>query len=405
MANMTNADFWNLIRATYPTFKSITAEATADMFSERGFEMLKTTNPAALNDFFNLSIRVSLDIINISHAKNDFEDAGFGRTFDNPMGGIIQRMAINSVTPISPAYRNLANGAGPDPFVVRKPTVKERMWKQNFDYQSLITIQDEFQMKTIFISQYGMSEFMAGILAGLENGWTKQKYVNVLEALNAGINSTDTPLKSTQKVDTAITNIATATADNLRSFILAVKNTISAMGMGPSSNGFNAMGFDSIQDKDRLRLLVRPGLKNAIATNLTYSAFNPTDLNLDVPVIEVPHFGGLKPYVMTGTGNTTKTYVYPVYDALGAVSGFAASATATTADYDVDEVQYEDPNASVLGLLADKDVVFHAIQNGYSVEPIRNPRGLYLNYWASSPGNTYGYDPLYNLVEFLYAAA
>ena len=81
MANLnaiSNADLWNAIRAKYPQFRSHTSEATLDMFTERGFEQLKTYDTTALNDFFNLSMRVYLQLINVSHAKDTREDKGFG---------------------------------------------------------------------------------------------------------------------------------------------------------------------------------------------------------------------------------------------------------------------------------------------------------------------------------------
>ena len=189
----TNAEIWNVIRAKFPNFASHTSEGTAELFSERGFEALKQSDPTALNDFFGLSIRVYLNLVNISHATDRLADVGFGESFQTPYGGMIQRLATYSIKPISPKYRNLQDGKSVDPFVVRKPVTSERFWKQNFDYQNMITIQDDFQMKTIFISEYGMSEYIAGILQGMENGWIVQKYENKLEALNAALNSITYP--------------------------------------------------------------------------------------------------------------------------------------------------------------------------------------------------------------------
>lgn len=48
----TNAEIWNVIRAKFPNFASHTSEGTAELFSERGFEALKQSDPTALNDFF-----------------------------------------------------------------------------------------------------------------------------------------------------------------------------------------------------------------------------------------------------------------------------------------------------------------------------------------------------------------
>ena len=180
---ISNADMWDALRAKFPTFASHTAKATSELFTASGFEALKKADPDAVNDFFGLSIRVYLDTVNVSRAKDPLEAAGFGQSFNNPYGGYIQRMSIDSIKPISPAYKNLQEGSSPDPFSVRKASVKERFFKQNFDYASGITIRDTDMIRNIFISEFGMSEFMSGIMAGLNNGYVIQKFENKLLSL------------------------------------------------------------------------------------------------------------------------------------------------------------------------------------------------------------------------------
>lgn len=390
---ISNVDLWNAIRAKFPQFKSVTAEATADLFTEVGFEKLRNgDNPNVLNDFFGLTLRIYLQQINVSRAKDTLSENGFGEYYSTPYGGLIQRMSIDSLKPVSPKFKNLQNGSGPDPFVVRKPTTSERFWKQNFDYQSLITIPDDFQYKQIFVAEYGMSEFMGGLMTALENGYTVQLFDNKLEAINAGINSEDTPLQETQQVEVELS--AEPTADELKAFILTVKNVVDAMTLGPQTSAFNAEKFSTIQDKDRLKLLLRPGIKNAIAVEVLANAFNQENLNLPIDVIELPHFGGLIPY----KEDSFTTLLYPVYDNLGIQIGYSETEGATTADYTDDEVYFKDPNEDVIGIIADKGYIFFNQQNPYRVEPIRNPRGLYTNYWASSPNNSVCVDHIYNLV-------
>lgn len=396
LKTITNANLWDAIRAKYPQFASHTSKATKELFTEAGFESMKTYEPDTLNDFFNLSIRVYLQLVNISHAKDTLEEQGFGEYYDQPYGGIIQRMATNSIKPISAGWKGLTNGNSVDPFVVRKPDVKERFFKQNFDYASLVTIPDEYAMKQIFISEFGMSEFMAGIMAGLENGYISQVYLNKLEALNAAINSTEFPLQDTQKLQVTFADPTAPTTDELTAFILGVKNAVSAMNLAPQSNAYNAMKWTSTQDVSRLKLLVRAGYKNEVSVRLLTAAFNPENLNLPVDVIEVPHFGGLIPYKEEGF----TTQLYPAYNNLGECIGFAESEGQSEATVQEDAVFWKDPNANVYAVLADKGLLFHSRQNPYTVEPIRNPRGLYTNYWASSPNNAICIDPLYNMVVF-----
>lgn len=392
MANMTNQDLFNAVRAAYPHFKSITSKGTSEMFTERGFEKVAANNKDIINEFFLLSTRVWLNVVNMSHAKDPLEDGGFGEYFDQPWGAVIQRIAIDTVTPVTPAYKGLQDGASVDPFIVRKPKTTERFFKQNFDYQSMITVPDDFQMKQIFVAEYGVSEFMAGIMEALQNGYIVQKYENKLAAVNAALNSTASPLKDTQKVDITMAG-AYPTEAEAKEIILTLNNIVEAMTMGAQTNAYNALSFKSTQDKSRLVMLVRPGFKNAIRTLTMSGAFNPEYLGIDVNnIITVENFGGLIP---TSNGSTQ---IYPVYDALGAVIGFNTQENATEVTIQTDAVKWKDPNENVYAVIADKGAVFECRQNGYSVEPQRNARGLYTNLFASSPSNTVAYDALYNFV-------
>lgn len=385
---MTNIDLWNKLRGAYPTFKSHTAKGTAELFTERGFETLKEQDPKAINDFFELSMRVSLLTVNISHAKDGFEDADFGEAYNVPFGAIIQKMNTTSVTPISPAYKNLKDGSSPDPFIVRKPKTAERFFKQNFDYSSFITIPDDFQKKTIFISEFGMSEYMAGIMEGLQNGYIVQKYETKLEAINAYLNSTKYPLKDTQKINVSYTD--NATNEQVAELILAIMNAAQAMELPPQTDAFNSYGFKSTQDRKRLRLLVRPGIKNKIYMTLPQIFHYKESPLADIQIIEVADFGGIQ--TQTAEGEP----LYPIYNELGERTGWTKTKGGTEAY--TGATKTVDPNANIFAMLADKGLIFEGIQNAYTVEPMRNPRGLYTNYQANCPDNTVAVDPLYNAV-------
>ena len=389
---ISNATLWDAIRDKYPQFGSVTAKATKDTFTEAGWEALQS-NPALVNDFFGLSMRTYLQMVNVSRAKDTLEAKGFGEYFDNPNGGIIQRMAVNSISPVSPKYKGLVDGSSVDPYVVRKPSVSERFFKRNFDYQSMITITDQYMLKDMFINQFGVDEFMTGIMTGLQNGYVDQLYLNKLEAISHAINSTKWALKDTQKYEVEISTSA-PTADQLTNLILTIKNIVSALDLGPQTDAYNAAGFKSTQDISRLKLLVRPGYKNAIDALVLANAYNQERLNLPIDVIEVPHFGGLEPY--KEKSYTTK--LYEVYNNLGEVVKYNTAADGSGTDVAIDKVFWKDPNINVIGIIADKGVIFHSKQTGYMVEPQRNARGLYTNYFASSPNNTVAYDPVYNLV-------
>lgn len=391
IAKLTNAELWNACRKESPTFASHTSEATKELFTAKGYAELTNPNTTILNEFFQLSIRVALNVINISHARDPLADAGFGESFDQAFGGITQRMAIESSKPVSPGY-NLVNGQSVDPYPVRKPKMSERLFDMNFDYQSFITMQD-FNLKQVFISEYGVSELVAGVMEGLQNGWTIQRYLNKLEVINAGLN--DTSLRDTQQVSIDYT---TGTDEELKNFILVVKNIITAMTVSAQTSAFNTLGYSSIQDKSRLKLLVRAGFKNDLDVKTLVGAFNPEYLNMGVDIIELENFGGIY-YQLSAD----KTRLYPVYDTFGEEIGLATTEDATVAAYTKTspEVEAVDPNADVFAILADKGWLFEIIQNEYTVESIRNPRGLYDNLWASAPNNSIHYDKLYNFVAFV----
>lgn len=387
---LTNATLWDKLRSAYPTFAGHTSKATAEMFTERGWEALNMSDRQAVDEFFNLSIRTMLIAVNISHAKDNLEERGFGEYFDAPFGGIVQKMATTSIKPVSPAYRNYKTGDSVDPFKVRLPEVKDRCFKQNFDYQSYITIPDEFTKKTIFLSEFGMSEFMAGIMEGLENGYKIQKYENKLEALNKAINSTKYPLKDTQKFSVSVAG-DTPTDAELVQLILGVKNIVEAMDLAPQTDAYNAMSYASTQEQGRLKLLIRPGYKNLIETLVLANAYNQDRLTLPIDVISVPNFGGIEHY----SDEALSTKLYPHYDDNGAQDGWSTSEGGSLYSGTVYD---KDPNENIIGMIADKGLVFECRQNPYTVEPIRNPRGMYTNYFCNCPGGTVAVDPIYNLV-------
>lgn len=392
MATISNVQLWNKIRDFFPSFQSHTAEATADTFTTAGWESINQVDPQAVNEFFELSLRVYLMTVNISHAKDPLEAAGFGEYFAQPYGSIIQKMAVNSIKPVSPAYKGLTTGQSVDPFIVRKPTATERFWKQNFDYQSFITIPDEFQRKQIFISEFGMSEFMAGIMEGLQNGYTIQAYENKLEAIHHFLTSTTHPLKDTQQVSVNIADITAPTEEEMVNLILTIRNVVSAMNLAPQTDAFNALGFSSTQDLDRLKLLIRPGWENNIAVNVMRNTYQRDALNIPIDTIEVPNFGGIT------YQNTEGASLYPAYNSIGEQIGYNTTEGQNTATVSEGDAVAVDPHENVIAIIADRGLIFEARQNPYTVEPIRNPRGLYTNYWASSPNNTIAVDSLYNAV-------
>ena len=394
LKTISNVELWNAIRQANPTFASHTAEATAETFTERGWTAFTSGGEDIVQEFWELAVPFYLNLVNVSRARDVLYEKGFGESYEIPWGGYIQRMSVDSVKPLSPAYVDLVDGGTVDPFVVRKPKVGNRFFRPNFNYQSLITIPDMWQTKQMFMAEYGMSEFLNGVYAGMENGYILQTYLNKLECLNHALNDTEYPLQDSQKVTVTLSDDPTET--ELANLVLAVKNVITSMEVSAQSGDYNAGKFKTVQEKDRLKLLIRAGLKNLIDVRTMVGAFNPEYLSLGVDIIEVPNFGGLVPYAEAAF----TTQLYPVYNTLGEQIGYNTQAGQTSVTHTEEQVFWKDPNESTIAILADKGLVFEMLRNPYTVKPIYNPRGLYTNAWASSPDNGCVYDPYYTMIQF-----
>lgn len=394
LKTISNAEVWNLIRKVNPKFASHTAEATAETFTERGWAAFTSGGEDLVQEFWEAAVPFYLNMVNVSRVRDVLYNKGFGESYEIPWGGYIQRMSVDSVKPLSPAYVDLVDGGTVDPFVIIKPKVGQRFFRPNFNYQAGITIPDMWQTKQMFVAEKGISEFLNAVYIGLENGYILQTYLNKLECLNHALNDTENPLQETQKVTVTLSDDPTET--ELANFILAVKNVITSMEVSAQSGAYNAGKFQTVQDKDRLKLLIRAGLKNLIDVRTLVGAFNPEYLSLGVDIIEVPNFGGLVPYAEA----TFTTQLYPAYNTLGQQIGYNTQPKQTEATYTEEQVFWKDPNESTIAILADKGLVFEMQRNPYTVKPIYNPRGLYTNAWASSPDNGCVYDSYHTMIQF-----
>jgi len=414
---VTNAEFWNEARKASPTFRSHTAKATAELFSEKGFEALTRSDIDAVNEFFELSLRVGFQMLTASRAKNPLAATGLVQVYDTPNGGFVQRIAVNSIKPVSPAYKGLKDGDSVDPFIVRKPTSEERFFGKNFDYQSFVTIQD-YQVKEIFIAEYGMGAFVAGIMEGLRSGYTIQEYENTIECLSAAINSVNHPLQSTQIIEMDSWTDGAVTSAELMNFVKSVKDVNTAMAVSPQSSAFNSAKFATVVDTSDLILLTRAGIRTMIDLQLEVGAFNPDRLSLPFTVHEVESFGGLIPQ------DSSDNNLQQVYDKNGEVRGYIDASVTINApcfwdaankrwlvsvttggatDYTTFPAKphhWYDPNSDVLAVLIQKGAIFENSQNPYIVKAIDNPRGLYRNYWASRPNIGINFDTYYTMVVF-----
>lgn len=426
LTGITNAQLWDLARKASPTFRSHTSKATADLFTEKGWEALTRNDINIINEFLELSIRVGLTMVESSKAKNPLADIGLVQVYDMPLGGISQRIAVSSVKPVSPRFKGLEDyskgGNSVDMYTIRKSEQNQRFFTMNFDFQSYITIQD-YQLKECFINENGVGSLVAGIMEGLRNGYTIQEYENTIECLSKAMNSTTHPLQDTQIVNVdswgSGTGGAIASADVL-SLIKNIKDISTAMDVTPQTSAFNAANYATLVEKDQLILLMRAGIKTEMELKVELGAFNPDRISLPFEVKEVENFGGLIPQ------DANNYDLQPVYDKEGEVRGYIAKANVVingpcfwdaanhrwlvnvttggaTADttFPAEPDHWYDPNEDVLAVLIQKGAIFETSQNPYVVRPTPyNAAGLYTNYWASRPNTGINFDYYYTMVVF-----
>lgn len=388
-----NSQIFTACRAASPQFQALTAGLTAENL-DKGWEANKNFDPTVVNEWFKITMKIILNKVNIATVKNPIEDYGVAESYDTPWGNALQRIALTDLGPVDPKFHGLKNGDSIDMFKVRKNELKERFFEQNFDFQNYFTLQS-FQVKQILQSEFGMDQITSGLMGQLERSYTKQRYLNELECLNALINSEDFPLQDTQVVTVDVADASKYSNGELVGFIKEVNNVVKNMTLVPSTKAYNAGKFDSAVNKDEMVLLVRPDIITDIEA---LNKLNAPGLGLPMDAKEVLNFGGLIPYTMSGDD---KVPLYPVYDADGAQIGWNTSKEQTTATVDLGAELYEDPNENIIAVLIQKGAIFTTMQNGVEMVPTPyNARGAYMNYFFNVINAGIHGDYFYNLVIF-----
>ena len=396
-----NSELFKLAQKYDPNFEKLTAKVTASRLDD-GWEANKqyATNPTPISAWFNVVMTMILNKVDIAKARNVLEEYGVAEAYDTPYGNAIERLAVTEIKPVSPRFRGLNDGDSVDMFTVRKPKLEQRFFVQNFDFQNFVTLQ-EYQIKLILQNEYGMEQLTSGIMAQLENSLKKQRYVNELEALSHGINSTDFPLQDTQKVNLDAWGSGTGgaiTESDLIGFVDACKNLAYELTLTPSSPAFNAGKFDTAVDKDEYVMLVKAPVLTDIQTKLRVGAYNPEDISIPFDVKPVLNFGGLYPILPVGGGESYP--VYPAYNTLGERVGWTLTEGGEiNPDIDEDALEWVDPNEDVLAIIIQKGTIFSTMQNGVQMIPTPyNSAGLYQNYWLSVAGAGVHFDYFYNVI-------
>lgn len=394
-AKVKNSKLAALAQRLSPSFKAWTANGTLERF-DQGIEANKEfmNDPAKVNEWFGVLARVVLLKIDVARAVDPLTENGLVAHYNQPLGDVVQLMSVGMVKPVEPKFRGLKNGDFVNDQIVRKPELGERFYSQNFDFSNWVTLQD-YQIKTIFASEYGMSEVLGAIVEQLNNSYIVQRYYLIMQAIDRLINSTEFPLTANQKVSVTGLDMSNPTADSLNELIKAIQNTANALSLVPATGKYNAAGFTSHVDKSDYLILMRATIITEIRNKLRVGAYNPEDLALPFTVQPMPDFGGLIP---TNDGSTE---IFPTYDEFGSVNGFATTAGADTPTIDENDVIYKDPNAKVAAIIVQKGAILTTEQNPLMM-PVSYPnaRGVYQNHFIHKIGDGVHTDYYKNVITF-----
>ncbi len=342
-----------------------------------------------LTKLLGLTMQFVFNQLKAPTVKDTFDESGIVETFSEPNAMYLQRIHYNTIKQIGPFYQ-AENLNIPSQFDKRLASTTERFLAKNMDYQNLITQLDRETVQKIFATEYGLASFLSGPAMVIEASYKLYKTLTVYEVLNSILNNTNYPLKDTQKINVVISD--TPSKEDLREFILMIKNKVSQMDVHPSTDQYNAGGYTHFFDRNNHVLLLRPGIRNMISTHLLENSYNVDQLGLPIEVRECMHFGGLQP---TADGTTP---LYPVYDKWASLIGFNTEENETTVTVQEEDVIWVDPNPNVIGMIIEKGAIVYNDANPMEIPTVRNELGMFTNLIANKPGCSMNYDPDYNVV-------
>lgn len=419
LTKMTNADFLEAVAGKAPQFQALVAKKTSDVFSDKGFEALKSiysANGDPVSDFYSVALLVGLQYVDMVDFSNPLDDMNLVDRVRMSLGAYMQRTHVKRIKNVSPGWIGLKNGDSPDSEEVRKPEIIQDYWTLNWNYQNWITLQD-FDLKGGWLRENGIGEVTSAIFEMIGLDRVEEEYSRFFRVLDGAINSVQYPLQASQKLELGADITSEA---GVRAFIKYLKNIARSISAVPTTDMFNAAKYPNGNSaKNRMVILVREGILSEIEDVLGY-AFNPEKLNIPFPIYEVPNFGGMD---MVDAENNL---LQPVYDKNGVVvGGIDANATVngyatkrasdgkwivnitsggSTADTTI--VEYDDlvftdnetRNKNIVAVIMERGMIFELIQNEMSVEPRRSQRGQYTNPWFSQANNGIGYNHYKNLI-------
>ena len=427
--SVSNEDFLKAVAKAAPDFARLTAKTANEVFTEAGFEALQHIEGGATR-FYGIAMLVGLQFVDFITGRNVLDDMGVIERFRMSMGSYSQRNRVKRLHNVSPAWlgadgKGLKNGDSPDQFVVRKPEVIQDYYGLNWNYSNFFSIQD-FDLKRGWIMENGIGDIVAQSYNMVKLDRSEEEFGLFFHVLDGALNSVAHPMRDTQILRLGSWTDAGPTDGEINALIVYVKDAAESLGLTPTCDIFNAAGAPNDAGVADHVLLIRPGIKSRMEKMMGY-AFNDDKLQFPFDVKVVPDFGGMIPYANNPVEGGDPILLQEVYDGLGVVVGYIdASVTingparevngqwlvnvtsgGATADTTFPEKAdfYEDSNADVLGVIAQRGVIFELIQNEMTVNVAPNFRGMYRNPWFNQPDNGINYNHTRNLIAICKPAA
>lgn len=394
LAKLSNVDIWNMCRAKDKNFANVTAEGTADLFTEKGFTALTNEDINILGDFYKLSVRIAFQSLEVAKARDIFERVDLVEVYNTTEGGggMVQRIYLGGVDALDPQFKEWNKYETKSPFMdLGSVPVDQSFWKQNFDFQSGITLA-EFDIKRYFLNPYGMGQFLAGYMAALDNCYKIQKATLEKEMVSEAINNTKYPLKETQIYSVGGFDLGSASTAQVVETIKTMKNVKTAVNSVIQSGAYNAAGYETTWDIDSDSVcLVRAGVKTDLES---VNKLNAPGFGTDIPfdnIVEVTDFGGLQTWVPqegteatidTGITDNFGTLVYPVTINLGTGCDVVLTADLVDTNYKL-HFELTGPNAMEYRIT---DVNYPLNGTGSSWEKVNRIDGTHFDSRAAVAG-------------------
>lgn len=406
-----NVELWNAWIKENPTYRSRISMSAQEVMTERGFSEIARSCPNAIIDFMNASVVWTLNIIMPSRARSWWDRYDVQEKFYEPNGGMVQRLYGETALEVDPGYLNMKQGDAKSPWITHRPEGAQAIFEMNDNYQGLLTL-TRWKMAMAFANPTGISRYAAAQLQGLENSYVLHEDAVLDEVLSTMLS--DPILANTQIVE--VPDTIWDDKDAIVKFFALVDTVITAMKSESQSGAWNMLGFTTVQDASRLRLIVRPDLVSGMRWYARPVAFNADNYALDVPICPKSNFGGITYVAKEAIGEVaagTSLYACVSADELRTkipapeghrgigLSNVEGSSDPITYSGD-SNVGIVDPHADTYATLIDKGTIFSTIKNPYRVTPWGpNPRTLEINYWANAENNGRHYDRRYTCVKFV----